>query len=127
MDPAAAFLVDALVNGQVQALDQGQQSTIAGTCAHCDVGGLAALVLARGSAAHNLVQLGAAVTAIHMDGSTPGIAQRVQHMVDQGVQRGDCACRGRVVDAQPLCSRRAGEFLEGEVSHRLSMRIWALG
>ena len=105
VDPAAAFLVDTLVHGQVEALDECQQAAVAAARAHGDVGGLAALVLAAGRSAHDFVQLGAAVAAVDADGSAPGFAQRVQHLVDQFAQCGDGTGRRRVVDAQPPCRR----------------------
>ena len=48
VDPAAAFLVDALVDGEVEALDQGKQAAVGAWRADGDVGGLATLVLAVG-------------------------------------------------------------------------------
>ena len=46
MNPTAAFLVDALVNRQVEALDERQQAAVGARRADGDVGGFAALVLA---------------------------------------------------------------------------------
>ena len=100
VDPAAAFLVDALVNWEVEALDQGQQAAVAGRRTDGDVGGLAALVLAAGRTAHDSVQSGTAVAAVHVDGSAPGVAQRVKDVVHEGVQGLDGAGGRHVVDAQ---------------------------
>lgn len=48
VDPAAAFLVDTLVNGQIEPLDECQQATVPYGRADGDVGGFTALVLAVG-------------------------------------------------------------------------------
>ena len=127
VDPAAAFLVDTLVNGEVEALDQGQQAAVAGRRADGDVGGLAALMLAAGRAAYDTVQSGASVAAVHMDGATPGVAQRVKDIVHKGVQGLDRAGGRHVVDAQTGSGVRPHEFFDGEVSHLVLMRMWALG
>ncbi len=123
VDPAAAFLIDALVHGQVEALDECQQAAVARACAHRDIGGLTALVLARGRTSDNLVQLGTAVAAVDVDGTSPCLAQRVQHVVHKGMQGCDCAGGRCVVDAQEACRVRAHEFLDGEVLHRIMTRM----
>lgn len=99
VNPTAAFLVDALVDGQVQALDERQQAAVAAACADGDVGRLASLMLAAGCASHGFVQQGAAVAAVDADGAAPGLAQRVEHLVNQFLQCGDGTGRRRVVDA----------------------------
>ena len=127
MNPTAAFLVDALVNGEVEALDECQQAAVGARRADGDVGGLAALVLACRSAAYQFVQHGAAVAAVDPDGAAPGVAQRVEDVVHEGMERGDGTGGRRVVYAQASCGIRTCEFLDGEVSHRVLMRMWALG
>ena len=99
VDPAAAFLVDALVDGEVEALDQGQQAAVGAAGADGDVGGFASLVLAAGGAANNLVELGTAVAAVHVDGAAPRLPQRVKDVVHEGVECLDGAGGRRVVDA----------------------------
>ena len=99
VDPAAAFLVDALVNGQIQLLDQCQQAAVGAAGADGDIGGFTALVLARRRAAHKLVQFRAAVAAVDPDGTAPRLPQRVEHVIDQVMQGLDGAGGRRVVDA----------------------------
>lgn len=127
VDPAATFLVNALVHRQVQALDEGQQAAVAATRADGDVGGFAILVLTGGSSAHGLVQRWAPKSAIDPDGSSPCLAQRVEHVVHEAVERLDSTGRWRVVDAQSSRGGRPCEFLDGEVPHTVVMRMWALG
>ena len=127
VDPAATFLVDALVNGQVEALDERQQAAVSSGRADGDVGGLATLVLAARCAAHGLVQRGTAVAAVHPDGATPGFAQGIEHLVNQFVQGPDRTGGRRVVDVQATGGVRPRQLVDGEVFHRKLMRMWALG
>ncbi len=127
VDPAAAFLVDTLVHGQVKSLDQGQQAAVGSPGAHRDVGGLTALVLTCGRSSHHAVQFGATVAAVHPDGASPRLAQRVQHVIDKGRERLDGTGWRRVVNALASRCGRAGQLGDSEVSHKVSTRMWALG
>ena len=127
VDPAAVLLVDALVDGQVELLDERQQPAVVVLGTHGDVGGLTALVLAVGRATHNPVQLGTAVAAVDPDGTAPRLAQWVEHRCHQFVQGGDGAVGRRVVDTQLSGGCRSGQFLDSEVFHRVVMRMCALG
>ena len=76
-------------------------------------------MLAAGHTAHGLVELRAAVAACDCDGSPPGLAQGVEHVLDQELEAGCRFGSGGVVDAQAGGSARAGELVECEILHDL--------
>ena len=87
------------------------EAAIVGTVAHRYIGCLALHVLARWRAAHILIEPRATVSAVHLDGFAPRLAQWVENMLHQQVKVGDCFLRGGVVDATQFGCGRAGKFV----------------
>lgn len=87
------------------------EAAIVGTVAHGNIGSLALHVLARWRAAHLLIEPRATESAVHLDGFAPRLAQRVENMLHQQVEVGDCFLRRGVVDATQFGCGRAGKFV----------------
>ena len=80
------------INNQLVELAVGDEDLchliqpVAGNGDGLDVSRLAAHVLAVGTAAHQAVELGAAVAAGDAEGATVGLPQGVEHILDEGFQ-----------------------------------------
>lgn len=86
MNPGKITLVDSLIDRQLQLHEQVIETGVVETTAHGDVGSLAFHVLAAWRSSHGPVQCRAAITAVHMYGAAPCLAQGVEHMLHKAVQ-----------------------------------------
>ena len=120
MHPGEAFLVDELVEGQLQLLNELEEAAvlIGGARRALDVGGTAGHVVGRGGASDDGVETGAAVAAADVDGLAVCLAQGVEDIPDKAVDVVGLLHGGQaVIDAEPVGRGGTDELAYGEILH----------
>ena len=117
MNPAEIVLVDGLVNRQVELAKQPVETLVLVLGAGGDVGGFAQNMLTCRYTAHRHVESRAAVAAVHMDGRSPCLAQRVEDILDESGEVVNHLLRRCVVDAPQPGSSGAGKLRDSKIVH----------